>query len=134
MVIETTLAIMTVMTLMLGIVEVSMMTYTYSAVAEATHVGLRYAVMHGADSSDCSGPSTGCGDPAAANVAAQVTQYAGAFAANAQGLKVDVTYPDASSASPSRVVVAVSYTYQPLFLFPGLNQAFNVSSQGRIVY
>lgn len=131
---ETTLAFMTMMTLMLGIVEFSMMAYTYSAVAEATHVGVRYAVMHGTYSTNCSGPTSGCGDPSAGNVAAQVTQYAATFAANAQGLKVDVSYPDSSSTSPSRVVVAVSYTYQPLFLFPGLNQAFNVSSQGRIVY
>ena len=132
--IETTLAYILMITLVLGIIEFSIMGYTYSVFAEAARQGVRYATFHGAGSTSCSGPSTGCGDPSGSNVANNVTQYANNFAGSVTSLNIKVTYPDGSSTAPSRVVVTVAYTYQPMFNIPGLAQTFSVTSQGRILY
>lgn len=134
MAIETTLAYMLMITLVLGIIEFSMMGYTYSVFAEAARQGVRYATFHGAGSTSCSGPSTGCGDPSGSNVISRVTQYADNFAGSVTGLNISVSYPDGSSASPSRVLITVAYTYRPMFNLPGLAQPFSVTSQGRILY
>jgi Flp pilus assembly protein TadG len=130
--IETALSYMLVMTCVLGIIECSMMVYTYSVYADAARVGVRYATIHGADSSNCSGP--GCTDSTGANVASAVTTYAALFTTPASGLNVTVNYPDGSCATPSRVSVTVAYTYVPLFHFPGTQAAFSAMSQGRIIY
>ena len=133
--IETALSFMMIMTLVLGIIECCMMVYTYSVLADAARHGVRYATIHGASSSNCSGPSTGCADSSAANVINDVTTYARTFTGNISGMTVQVTYPDAGgSTTPSRVTVTIRCTYRPLFNFPGMSQVFQVSSQGRIVY
>lgn len=133
--IETALSLMVIFTCVLGIIECCMMVYTFSVYADAARQGVRYATFHGADSTVCSGPSTGCGDPTGTNVINAVKTYASGYSAPASSLSVTVSYPDSGgSMTPSRVVVTVSYMYQPLFNFPGTPTAFQVSSQGRIVY
>jgi Flp pilus assembly protein TadG len=133
--IETALSFMLMMTMVLGIIEFSVMAYTYSVLGDAARHGVRYATIHGTASSNCSGPSTGCADSGAANVISDVTTYANTFARNISGMQVQVTYPDAGgSTAPSRVTVAITYTYQPMFHVIGTSPAFHVSSQGRILY
>ena len=133
--IETALSLMLIMTMVLGIIEFSVMAYTYSVLGEAARQGVRYATIHGTASSSCSGPSTGCADSGAVNVINAVTTYANTFARNVSGMSVQVTYPDAGgSTAPSRVTVAITYTYQPMFHVVGTGPAFHVSSQGRILY
>jgi Flp pilus assembly protein TadG len=133
--IETAASFVLLITLVLGIIEFSMMTYTYGVMAEAARHGVRYASIHGVDSSTCSGPSTGCSDPTAANVVNDVNTFASQFLNTMSSAVVRVTYPDAGgSAVASRVTVAITYTYQPLFRFPGLQQTFQLSAQGRILY
>jgi len=133
--VETALAFSLMMTCVIAIVEFSLMLYTYSVYADAARYGVRYATIHGSDSSNCSGPSVGCVDPTSANVVSQVTSYASAYAAPLAGAAVQVSYPDIGGCtSPSRVIVTVTYTYGQIFQAPlkGLN--FQVSSQGRILY
>lgn len=132
--VETALGFMVVMAMVLGIMECCMMAYTYGVLEDAAREGVRYASVHGSDSSSCSGPSTGCGDPTAANVVTDVTAYAGNYAGNLGGMTVTVTYPDAASTATSRVQVAIAYTYQPLFNYPGMSHLLQVSSQGRIMF
>jgi len=132
---ETAASFMLVITLVLGIIEFSMMIYTYGVMSEAARHGVRYATLHGTDSSTCSGPSTGCTDPTAANVVNDVNTFAGSFLPTMSGATVQVSYPDAGGSTvPSRVTVSITYTYQPLFHFPGLSLAFHPSAQGRILY
>jgi len=134
-IVETALSYMMMMTCVLGIVGFTIMAYTYSVYQEAARDGVRYATIHGADSSNCSGPSTGCGDPTAGHVGDAVRNYARPYTAPISGMTVAVSYPDAAGcAPPSRVIVTVTYTYTPLFnvLPPGL--VFQTSSQGRIIY
>jgi hypothetical protein len=90
--------------------------------------------VHGLDSSSCSGPSSGCGDSTAANVVSDVKTYAGTFAGNVGSMTVTVTYPDGTSTAMSRVKVAISYSYAPIFHVPGVTETLNVSSAGRILY
>ena len=126
---------MLVFTCILGIIECCMMGYTYSVYADAARHGMRYATLHGFDSSSCSGPTVGCGDPTASNVVNDVTTYAARYAAPASSVMVTVSYPDTGGCTaPSRVLVTILYTYQPLFRFPGTATNFQISSQGRILY
>lgn len=132
--VETLLSTMLVMTLVLAIIECSMMAYTYSVYQDAAEQGVRYATVHGTDSTSCSGPSVGCADSTGANVSSAVTSFAQSYVAYIKGMTILVTYPDSSSAPPSRVEVSITYTYKPLFGLPGFSRSFNVSSEGRIVY
>jgi Flp pilus assembly protein TadG len=133
--IESALAYMVGMAMVLGIIELAMMCYTFGVVSEAARVGVRYASVHGADSSTCSGPTTGCGDATGANVASQVNAFAATFTKSTTAKTVTVTYPDAGGSSvPSRVQVAVTYTYLPLFGISAVGHVFHVAEQGRIVY
>ncbi len=132
--IETALGFMIIMAMVLGIVEMSVMAYTYGALEDATREGVRYACIHGMDSSTCSGPSLGCADASGANVVSDVTTYAGNYVGNLSSMTVTVSYPDGTSTATSRVQVAIAYTYQPLFLNSLGSHLLQVSSEGRIMY
>jgi hypothetical protein len=47
---------------------------------------------------------------------------------------VTPTWPDASSAPPSRVNITITYSYQPFFRNTGFSFAMSAMSEGRIVY
>jgi hypothetical protein len=133
--IETTVAYMVMMVCVLGIIGFTLMVYTYGVYQEAARSGVRYATFHGVDSSNCSGPSTGCGDPSGGKVVDAVNSYARPYAAPISGMSVQVSYPDAGGCKPpSRVIVTVTYTYTPLFKVLPSGLVFQVSSQGRIIY
>ncbi len=132
--IETALGFMLIMAMVLGIIEISMMAYTYAALEDATREGVRYASIHGADSTNCSGPSQGCTDSTGANVVTDVTTYASGLVGNLSNLAVTVTYPDGTSTATSRVQVAIGYNYQPLFWNAIGSHVLQVSSEGRIMY
>ena len=53
---EMVVSLMVVMSLMFWLFELSMFTYTCSVLNDAAQEGVRYATMHGTDSSVCSGP------------------------------------------------------------------------------
>jgi Flp pilus assembly protein TadG len=125
---------MVMMTMLLGIMECCMMGYSYSVLEDAAREGVRYAIIHGTDSSSCSGPSTGCGDSTGANVVSDVKTYAGVFTKSASNITVTVSYPDGTSTAESRVQVTITETYQPVFHLPLTAQTMTVSSEGRILY
>jgi len=131
--VETALVFMLMITMVLGIIELSVMAYTLSVLEDAAREGVRYASVHGVDSASCSGPSIGCADSSSANVVSDITAYASGFSGLIGGMSVTVTYPDGKSTPTSRVQVGIVYTYQPHFL-PGTSHVMQVSSQGRIIY
>jgi hypothetical protein len=49
-------------------------------------------------------------------------------------MTVTVTYPDGSSAAPSRVAVDISYPYQPFFGLGWPSVTVNAAAAGRIMY
>lgn len=131
--IETALGYMIMMTMVLGIIECSMMGYTFSVMEDAAREGVRYASVHGTNSPSCNGPSSGC-DATATNVGNDVKTYANTFTNGLTGMTVTVTYPDGTSTATSRVKVALSCTYAPVFHFPGTAHLLQVSASGRILY
>jgi Flp pilus assembly protein TadG len=115
--------------------ECCLLAYTYSVLNDAAREGVRYAVVHGIDSSSCSGPSSGCGDSTASNVIAVVKSYAALSFHNTSAMNVTVSYPDATQSQPSSlVIVSVSYTFVPFFSLFSSSSTLNLSSQGRILY
>jgi Flp pilus assembly protein TadG len=114
--------------------ELCLLFYTQSVLSNAVRMGVRYAVVHGADSTQCSGPSSGCGDPGGANVISVVQGYAGNSLSSVSGMTVTVNYPDSSSAAPSRVIVSYRYPYVPLVSLPGTAPTLEGTAEGRIVY
>jgi Flp pilus assembly protein TadG len=133
--VETALSLILAFSMAFLVFEASMLAYTYSVLNNAAREGVRYAIVHGTDSSSCSGPSTGCGDSTAANVKAVVNAYAATSFHDISGMQVTVSYPDATQSKPmSLVVVNVTYKFGPYFNLFSVNSTLNLSSEGRILF
>jgi hypothetical protein len=133
--IETSLALLLAIPLLFSAFEICMFTYTQSVLGDAARAGVRYAIVHGSDSSLCSGP--GCSsDLTGANVVTMVQNYAAQFISAPGGLTVTVSYPDSSAAPQARVGVTVTYKYSPFFQNTGFSTLIPMyaTGEGRIVY
>jgi Flp pilus assembly protein TadG len=97
LVVETALSLLVVMPMVFWLFEMCMLTYTYSVLGDAARQGVRYAIVHGTDSGNCSGPSSGCGDTSAANVKSVVNAAAAYSFHDLTRMTVQVTYPDLAS-------------------------------------
>jgi Flp pilus assembly protein TadG len=121
--------------LVFSLFELCMFTYTCSILNDAVEEGVRYAIMHGTDSSQCSGPDAGCSDQSPyANVQSVVTNVASASLHNLSGMTVTVTYANSTAAIGNPVSVAVAYNYVPILNFSSLQYALRLSSQGQILF
>jgi Flp pilus assembly protein TadG len=121
--------------LVFGLFELCMFTYTCSVLNDAAQQGVRYAIMHGTDSSNCSGPDTGCADPSPyANVQAVVTSEASASLHNLAAMTVTVSYPNSTASLGNPVSVAIAYTYVPILNFASLQYAVRLTSTGKILF
>lgn len=131
--IEFVLAFIVLMFVIFWTWELVMAVYTYTVIADAAKEGVRYAIVHGTGNSNCSGPSTGCGDTTGVNVINVVTDYAKYSLHDISAMTVTVTYPDSSSDPPNRVRVTVAYTYVPWAVLPWTPPTMNAAAEGRIV-
>jgi len=134
--IEFALSIVTVMFVIFCCWELLMAVYTASVLADAAKEGVRYAEVHGSNTTLCSGPNTAnpcANDPLANNVGALVKSYAKASLHNTAAISVSVTYPDGTNDAPNRVVVTVSYTYVPYINLSFFHPTLTTHAQGRIV-
>jgi Flp pilus assembly protein TadG len=135
MLIEFSISIWILLLVALLIFEFCMTLYTYSVLGNAAREGIRYAIVHGTDSSSCSGPSTGCTDSNGSNVSAVVNGYASISFHDISGITVTPSWPDATSTPSSRVLITISYPYVPYMTLPGFNSPqMQVTAEGRIVY
>jgi Flp pilus assembly protein TadG len=132
--IETAISLSILFSLSFWLFEMSFFTYTYAVLDEAAHEGIRYAIVHGSNSSNCSGPTTGCTDTTGANVSTVVKTVAKNSFHNISVITVTVTYPNSSAAPGSQVNISISYPYVPFFKLPGFSQTATVSAEGRIVF
>lgn len=128
--VEFALSIMAVLLVVFFSWELLMAMYTMSVLADAAKEGVRYAIVHGSDNGNCSGP--GCTDASATNVKNVVTGFAQTSLHDVSAISVTVTYPDNSSTPPSRVVVVVAYTFVP-YINVGFSPTLTTQAQGRIV-
>ena len=134
LVVETALALLVVVPIVFWLFELCMLVYTYSVLGDAARQGVRYAIVHGTDSTNCSGPSSGCGDSTGSNVSSVVKNAAAYSFHNLSNMSVQVTYPDSSSTPSSRIAVAIDYNYVPYVNLPGIATRLQLQAQGRIVY
>jgi Flp pilus assembly protein TadG len=133
--IETAVSLTVAISLAFWLFELSSYAYTYAVLDDAVHEGVRYAISHGSDSSNCSGPTSGCTDASGANVTTVVTDIAKESLHNMSGLTVSVNWPDASGCKPGALVkVSVTYPYVAFFSSLGFGQTAQASAEGRIVF
>lgn len=118
-----------------GLIDVGRAVWNHNTLAQATREGARYAIVHGAHSSDPSGPGTThfTAPNSDAMVTAEVQQHAGGL--DGSDLTVDADWIDGSNLTGSRVKVTSRYVYEPLFDFLGLvSFTMTSSSTMRISY
>jgi Flp pilus assembly protein TadG len=132
---EMLVSFMVVISLVFWLFELCMFTYTCSVLNDAAQEGVRYAIVHGIDSTICSGPDTACTDQSPySNVQAVVISAASASLHNMSAMTVTVSYANSTAAIGNPVAVKVAYTYVPYLNLPGLLNALTFSSQGEILY
>jgi Flp pilus assembly protein TadG len=135
MLLEFSLSIWTLFLVTFLIFEFCMLVYTYSVLSNAAREGVRYAIVHGTDSSTCSGPGSGCGDPSGTNVTASVKSYASVSFHDISGMTVTPSWPDGTATPSSRVVVSISYPYIAYLVLPGFNPpTMQVIAEGGVVF
>lgn len=132
--VEFVLAIVFLVLFIIGILELLLMVYTYSVLADSAKEGVRYAIVHGSGNSVASGPACPCSAIDGPPGTGAVKTYAQYSLHDTSTMTVTVTYPDTSNDPPSRVRVAVSYPYQPFFGFGWPTVTVNAAAEGRIQY
>ena len=120
--------------------------YTYNVMADAAKEGVRYAVVHGVNNSNSSGPSTqqtkstppctssNNNNSTAANVITRVQQFAGLSLHDTSNMNVYVCYLDGNNLLTSQVEVAINYPFRPFFHMSWPSLTINANSAGRIVF
>lgn len=139
------------MVLTISMIELIMLIYAYSVLADAAKEGVRYAIVHGNTGGLPSGPTCPCNDidgpPAPSGT---VPGYGSGFGVvrtyaqyslhdvTAAQMTVTVTYPDSANAPankpPNRVRVVVSYPYDAFFGLGWPTLTLNAAAEGRIMY
>lgn len=118
--IEFALVIILFLITLLGTFEICRLLLTYSTLANAARVAVRYATTHGATNS--SGYENGNVSPLNTDeIVAAVKTFTAGSMLDPNLLNISVTYPTggASYNSPgSRVTVQVTYPYQPFIALP----------------
>ena len=106
--------------LVFGMVDAGRAVWNYNTLAQATREGTRYAIVHGADSSDPSGPGSAYYTPP--NVDQKVTEAVEKFSAglDESRLTVEAEWPDGTSTAGSAITVTSQYNYEPMFNFFGI--------------
>jgi Flp pilus assembly protein TadG len=135
--IEFVLSILFALVVFVSIVEMILLMYTYTVLADAAKEGVRYAVVHGCSlaAPNCSGTCTpACTDTTGANVTVYARNYLGASLHDPTAMTVNVSYPDSSSLPTNRVRVTVSYPYQPFFGLSWPTVTVRAAAEGRIFF
>ena len=131
---ETAISLVATFLLAFSLFELCMFTYTCIVLNDAAQEGARYAIMHGTDSTACSGPDIGCTDQAYANIKTVVKSAASASLHDISAMTITVTYSDATAKPGHPVSVKLAYTYVPYLNFPGLKRTMTFTSQGRVIF
>jgi len=133
--IETAISLTVAFALVFWLFELCQCAYSIAVLDDAVAEGIRYAVVHGSDSSNCSGPTTGCADSSGANVSTVVTTWAKLTLHNMSGMTVSVSWPESTGCKPGSLVT-VTATYPYVAMIKGLSFSPTVvaTAQGRIIY
>lgn len=103
-----------------GMIDAGRAVWNYNTLAQATREGTRYAIVHGAASTDPSGPGSENYTPPDSDtmVTEQVEKFGGGL--NPSRLTVRTEWPDGSNRAGSQVTVTSEYEFEPIFNFLGL--------------
>ena len=115
---ELALSIMLVLTVVFMTIELTGAIYTYVVLVDAANEGLRYAIVHSADTS---------------GAVSKVKTYAAYSIHDMSKMSVAVQYPDGSAVPPNRVAVTVTYNYVPYLGFMKAPPAMHAYASGRLV-
>lgn len=117
--------------LVFGMIDVGRAVWNYNTLAQATREGTRYAIVHGGDSTDPSGPGSAyyTAPDSDTQITATVQQYGSGL--NASRLTVNAEWPGGTNLSGNPVRVTSQYTYEPLFNFLGL-VSFSMTSSSEM--
>jgi Flp pilus assembly protein TadG len=139
--VEFALTVVFVMLLILASLEMIVLIYTYSVLADAAKEGVRYAIVHGADVSGGSGPTCPCAAIDGAAGTGVVKTYAQYSLHDTSNMAVTVDYnpggnngAQACNKPPCLVRVTVSYPYQPFFGLGWPTVTLNAAAEGRVVF
>ena len=102
-----------------GMIDAGRAVWNYNTLSQATREGTRYAIVHGADSSDPSGPGSGYYTPPSSDVMVRQTIEKFGSGLDPGRLTVAAEWPDGSNARGDSVRVTSSYEYEPMFNFFG---------------
>jgi Flp pilus assembly protein TadG len=120
--VETSLMIIVILTIVFSIFEMCELMYTYTVLADAANEGVRYAVVRTGVVAD---------DP---NVKDHVSKFAKLSMHNVSAMTVNVLLPDGTAVAPHRVQVTVSYTYIPyIHSFMRNPPALHAYAEGRMI-
>ena len=100
-----------------AVIEFGRMVLVTTTVAHAARTAVRYAIVHGGTrtGSGIDGPS---GPGSTTEVEANIRRYAGSGFMDTSRLVTAITYPDGNNAPGSRIVVSVTYPYDPFSVLP----------------
>ena len=143
--VEFALVITFILVVFVSMVQVILLMYAYTTLADAAKEGVRYAIVHGNGNTVCQGPGTGPGgvtcDHNNTNVVAAVTNFAGLSFQNINAtndVTVDYNPNNANGTNPCNapgciVRVTVQHTYTPLFHLPWPTISLSAAASGRIM-
>ncbi len=148
--IEFALVIIFLMVMVLSIVEMIFLMNTYNVLADSAKEGVRYAIVHGTNNTQPSGPTCPCADidgppaPSGTNpgygsgygVVKTFAQYSLHDVTGAK-MTVTVSYPGGTvtpaNSTPNPVQVVVAYPYKPFFGLGWPTITVNAAAEGRIM-
>lgn len=117
--VEFALSIMTVLIVIFMTIEMCSAVYTYVVLSEAVNEGVRYAIVHSADT---------------AGAKNKVKAYAANSLHDMTGMPDPVvTYPDGKTLS-GRVQITLNYQYVPYLSFLANPPTMHAYAEGRLVY
>jgi hypothetical protein len=136
--IESSVALLVAIPVILWAFEMSMYCYTIGQYQYAARAGVQYAISHGTDASNCSGPggsvNTSCPDTQGALVSrlvADLSQSSGhAMVAN----QVKASWPDGNNNPASHVTVTITAPYIPYVNLPFLPPTVEGAATGEVIY
>lgn len=127
--IEVAVSMLVAIPLLLWAFEFAMCCYTTSVLQYAAREGVQFAVSHGSESSDGSGPGTS--DPGGANVQAVVKRIANdASLHNMTGLTVTPSWANGAATPGAPVSVQVSWQYDPYIRLPWIEPTIKGTASG----
>ncbi len=136
--VETALAMLVTIPMLICLFEMCMFCYTVAVLQYASRQGVQYAMTHGTDAPNCSGPGgsvhRSCPDVAGANVTAVITAVAGSSGHILSTSQIQLIWANNTNNPGNPVTVQVQYPYKTYSHMPFPALTINGMATGQIVY